>query len=328
MICKYCGAKVSPSNAVCSKCGSPVMTNGGNGFWDILGGQKTDTASDSAPATKATESVEHKDNSKKNAMICAAVSVICLLAAVIGISSGSRRIARITASYEQRLAQLEEVIAEKDRSLSEKDQLFAEQEIISEEPSAMPENPTQENAPIIVVMHQLSDQTKVLGYKGYEDEYLFMFRIMGQLRQFEWQKAVDDPKDGSLTWEIISFDEQGRNEALGIRRKESVNNGFTILIAEGLTEESAGLYRCVATDYQGNESESTANLWITFPEAVDTPYPQAAETEDQSFLQPDLSEEPEPDTTVWRNDQAIINGAEPPSERPYPPRPRETGNGS
>lgn len=251
MFCKYCGASINEASAVCPSCGKQIETEGGVGFWDLVESPKkecfTDTINHEITPSPSTLPVLDKPQKRYvwpfwvlSMLAFAFLTFVCLL-----LNSKTEKLEVLLESQQKQLQSLS-VLEEK---------LI----VLEAENAAMSDRLDSVTAELdkMDVLAFPADETREPGFKSQEGHYLFRFMVDGQPQLFRWEKKEED---GS--WCPLIFDKNGRNSELGLSLNENISEGFTSLVAVGLTEQSAGEYRCVAISTSGKELLATVRLNI------------------------------------------------------------------
>ncbi len=244
MICKYCGVKIDPENDICPKCvkcGNKV--EGGNGFWDIAGGPKTESKPE---PTRVNEQKSFK--SCIPLAICGLLCLLCIVITIAGAASSNDKIKSIQKNYDMQLSeQTKQFAGENENLQSQIDQLLDRLTEISSQPTRMEES-------LRILSSPMPEKCSV-GFQSREGFYLFGFRVEGQVASFRWEKQQQNGD-----WKTISFDGNNINEELGLRLDESISDGTTRLAAIGLTPVSFGTYKCTAIGLNGTSQSATVDL--------------------------------------------------------------------
>lgn len=260
MICKYCGKESDNGSDICSVCR------------DMLGADEPETetaesfevsiedAPEEKKERKSRKEKAHKERSfsgeqgeKKDLIpiIALVMCVVCLVAAVSAVYSAAKMRSELGTAVEFANKTQSQKIADLENRVGELEQYVAEQQQAKQQAEeAALKNFKIKNAP--------GDETRELGYKSQPDHYLFGFIIDGKVQSFTWEKQL---ADGSYI--PVVFDESGKCAEFGIVKLESVADGYSKLVADGLTIQAAGTYKCTAVNPAGEKLEASVVLNVT-----------------------------------------------------------------
>ena len=272
MICKNCGNSVEPQAGVCPRCGKAIRLEGGIGFWDMAAVPKpaAPVTPPETPEPERADDIKAAPLSKLPILIGAALCVLGLLLFAVGKISSARELKALTNSYEEQLRTLRSGYEEQlrqteadytDRLGDAEGRLTAAEEELSrtaadyearlgdmqgrlaaaEEELGRAEPPKPE----VEVVHRPTGEERPVGY----DQILFIFGIRGEALSFTWEK-----RDENGEWQALQFNEDGIDERYGLMLVENLQEGESRLRAVGLTESSAGDYRCTAVTENGSAS--------------------------------------------------------------------------
>ena len=240
MICKRCGNNLDPQNPVCPNCGAVVSISGGNGFWDMAGEPRREPAQQTS--TQAVREKVVVKEVKKPAIIPIAISValclLCLIAMIAGRISAKKTVRELTSDYEAQLSQ----------------QKVAYETQIEQLESRINSLETELNRPAepqipVKVLRSPTSETKPEGYSNPAGSWLFGFFIEGSATSFRWEKQQSDG-----TWTDLEFDYRSVDPQYGLKIEQNLETGSSRLVAVGLTQESAGIYKCTVITDHGSES--------------------------------------------------------------------------
>lgn len=240
MFCKHCGNKIDPKNPVCPNCGAQVLLSGGNGFWDIAGEPKRGiTQQPSTPVVK--EKVVVKEIKKAPIIpiaISAAFCLLCLILLISGRISTRKTVRELTSGYESQLSQQQAAYEAQIQQLESRIGLLEEE--LSQ--------PVEPQLPVRV-LRSPTPETKPEGYTNPAGSWLFGFFIEGPATEFHWEKQQSDG-----TWTALEFDFRDVDSRYGLKIVQDLEAGISKLVAVGLTQESAGIYKCTVITSHGSES--------------------------------------------------------------------------
>lgn len=288
MICKSCGNKLDPQNPVCPNCGTVVSMNGGNGFWDMAGEPRRVPAQQTSnPVVR--EKVVVKEV-KKPAIIPIALSAVlcllCLIAMIAGRISAKKTVRELTSDYEAQLSQ------QKAAYETQIEQLESRINSLEEELN----RPAEPQIPVRV-LRSPTPETKPEGYSNPASSWLFGFFIEGPATSFRWEKQQSDG-----TWTDLDFDYRSVDSRYGLKIEQNLETGISKLVAVGLTQESAGIYKCTVITGHGSESvevrltiepnNTPSSTPAITPSPSPTPSPFADNEEDSTFTDGDGTDIP------------------------------------
>ena len=275
MICKYCGKESDNNTEICSVCR------------DMLGVEEaqTEPAYEAGPEAEAEfdlpleeepkeqsdvfippskmkhrkkekapkEPREPKTAADKKDMIPMLAVILCALCLVVSVFS-------VYTAVKMR-SELGEAItfatkAQNDK-IAELEARLAPIEAQAQQQQAEAEAAAQAEAKNFKIISAPGDETREAGYRSQPDHYLFGMIVEGPVQYFQWEKKL---ADGSFV--PVEFDENHKSAAFGLSLLESTADGFSKLIAEGLTPQSSGTYRCIAINPLGMRLEASVNLNI------------------------------------------------------------------
>lgn len=269
MICKRCGNNLDPQNPVCPNCGAVVSMSGGNGFWDMAGEPKR-APSQQTSTPLVREKVVVKEIKKPAIIPIALSAALCLLCLIALTSDYKAQLSQQKVAYETQIKQLEFRINSLETELNR---------------SAEPQIPVR-------VKRSPTPETKPEGYSSPAGSWLFSFFIEGPATSFRWEKQQSDG-----TWTDLEFDYRSVDSRYGLKIEQNLESGISKLVAEELTQESAGIYKCtVITDHGSKSVEVRLTIEpsnapsptpaIT-PSPSPTPSPVADDGEDSTFIDGD-----------------------------------------
>lgn len=229
MFCKYCGSRLDPADTVCPGCGKAVRREGGNGFWDIAGEPGRFSPGEPGPGREGPK----KDGSRRGYLVLgAAACLLCGVLLLLGqhfrertVQAYETRLAEQSARYEEEISQLEEDLSDLESQLRER--------LEGSDPVRITVSPADAACPA-----------------GQQDgECVFRLQAEGEAVSFQWEKQQPDGQ-----WLALDFDALETDSRYGLQRREDLAQGLSELLAAGLTEESAGCYRCTAVTTAGSVS--------------------------------------------------------------------------
>lgn len=244
MFCKYCGNEIDLSKSVCPACGKPYSLEGGNGFWDMAGGQRLQPDPEPQPDRGGVVNGV-KIFHRVPWAVCAVLCLLCLVLFVSGKVSKAGAVRETEAEYKAKLSQQEEMYENRIKEL--------ENSIARLQRNDGTDIPVRQP---IRVLASPTDESLASGFESREGFYLFRFEIEGSAVSFQWEKQRDNGE-----WEPLEFDGEGINGRYGLMLEEDCEEGVSKLIAVGLTEESAGTYKCTVLTEDNSES-ATVRLSI------------------------------------------------------------------
>ena len=264
MICKHCGYIIAPSDRVCKNCGKAVSLSGGNGFWDIAGEPKPlDPPPPQPPRYEPIVNESPKNNNLPFA-VCLGLCFVLIIVLAAGRISNKSSISRLTSDYESRLGEQQTLYESR---LHEQENNYKSQ--ISQMESrilSLEEEIRQLSDPQmpVIVKSPPSDEAKRVGFKNSAESWLFGFVVEGEALDFQWEKQQEDGE-----WRALEFDEWNVDKRYGLKREQNLQLGSSKLVAVGLTQESAGKYRCTVTTGHGSAS---AEVTLTIEtDSIDEP---------------------------------------------------------
>lgn len=256
MICKSCGANVRSDDTICPSCNTPLSPKeGGNGFWDLL--DKPSSLDDAR--MQQTSSMNHGSGKLARIVVacCVVATLGCLVAVVVTYQTLSQSLLDLQEEIRnERVAYEQET--QKERTAHEKQirEITELREFV---------NTVQEEAsvpPDYTILPRV--RVEPLGFSNEEDTCLFECCTDGWATELVWEKHTV-----GYGWVPLDFDEEsGVNMESGLRLEDD-EDGTSRLIADGLTFESAGFYRCVAKDNSGNLVANSAILVVQNQAAAD-----------------------------------------------------------
>ena len=238
MFCKHCGQKLDPSNPICPKCGTKVSMSGGNGFWDMAGEQNHQTV---PPVKEKVVIKEVKKPAIIPIAICAALCLVCLIIMIAGQVSARKTIQELSSDYETRIGQLNQQKTNYEDQVRELETRIAtlENELDKSEEPQIP----------VKVLRSPTSETKPEGFVNLAGSWLFGFVIEGEAVEVRWEKQQDDG-----TWIALEFNSHDKDTRFGLKIEQNLKEGSSKLVADGLTSESAGKYKCTVLTDHGSES--------------------------------------------------------------------------
>lgn len=263
MICKVCGNTVDPQYTMCPMCGNPVVLSGGNGFWDLVESSSASSAHPVSPVYK--EKIVVKEVKKPAAIPVTVSAVLCLLCfglLIFGNLSNQKTLNEIITNYEEKVSEQKQIY-ETDLA-----NLRVENEILREELEEAAKKST-----VVEIISHPTPETKPAGYISSEGHWLFGFQIQGSATSFQWEK-----RNEIGNYDPLAFSGDGIDDRYGLGLSENLQDGFSRLIATGLTDKSGGIYRCTVTTTHGG---TTVEVELTIEVEDDTPEnPTVAEETD------------------------------------------------
>ena len=283
MFCKYCGSKMDSDNPVCPNCGTQVSLSGGNGFWDMAGEPKREITQQPSPPPIVKEKVVVKEVKKSPIIpiaISAAFCLLCFFAMALGHISAKKteqeyksQLRQQQVAYETQKTQIEQLRQQQIAYETQIEQLESKIGLLEEELSQ-----SSEPQRLVEVLHSPTSETKSEGYRS-NWGCLFQFKIKGSATEFHWEKQLSDG-----TWTALEFDEHGVDSRYGLKIKQDLEHGESKLIADGLTQESAGNYKCTAVTSYGSEAVEVSltikpnSTPLPSPTITSSPYPVPSST--------------------------------------------------
>ena len=297
MICKECGAKLGVRDTSCPRCGAAApASEGGVGFWDMLDGP-TEGLVEQVPTQIQPEQRrvepdstgrEEPDMSKMvekaglPVVVCCALSTASLLATlVVGVMAMSS--------------------AQKTRQDLEKEVSALTEEVKNLKSLVGDVRDTQSSMKVELVQAP-SDVSRPDGYVDEEGSSLFSIAVSGRVKSFTWQKLAKDTGE----WTELSFDVDGTNARYGLILVEDIDAGTSALVADGLSVESAGSYRCVVHGVYGDELSRSATLLVK-PSGAETVVEDGYEGAEGEM---DAASEPEEDFGITGEEEALAEAEE------------------
>lgn len=293
MFCKHCGEKVDAKNGFCSHCGKPIeKLENGNGFWDIGKKPEIVPAQNNTSANRDFGSSAAKPNSKKNP-IPTIIGGVGLLLGLCAIALATIFFSNLKKVFSDRIAAISDQIISVKNEAEDRDNSNAvkSEKSIADLWNAIGEiegehaQPTEETIPMLMIVASPVDIIRESGFTCSTGEYLFNLEVEGFVSRFVWQKQLSDGK-----WEQIEFDSNGICKKYGFRLDESIELGYSRIIATGLNEDSTGSYKCIIIG-MSIDKEIIVHLAVVdpnTPEPLSTPEP----TPVQNSTTPDNSENP------------------------------------
>lgn len=292
MFCKHCGQKLDSANLICPKCGTKVSTSGGNGFWDMAGEHNHQIPN--APVPPVSPFVQKEvviKEVKKPAIVpiavCAALCLVCLILMIVGQVSERKTIRELSSDYETRIGQLDQQKASSEEQVRLLESRLAELE--SEQTR------TGESQTPVRILRSPTSETKPVGYKDSKGMWLFGFMIEGAAIEFIWEKQEDD-----ASWITLEFDSLDIDSRFGLKIDQNLKEGTSKLIADDLTPESAGNYKCtVITDHGSVSVEVQLAL-----ETKDNPNPSSEPVDEE--IQPAAEDETSMTSDISSSDEGEV----------------------
>lgn len=249
MFCKYCGNQVDPREPVCPACGKAIRLEGGNGFWDIAGEPRPAHPQQDQPSPERERVVEKEviKWSKTPLLIGALLFALGAALFFVGRFMADKQIASAKESFETQLTQQAEKYDKKLNGLEEKN-TEAEEKLAQ----ALAPRP-----PLEVEKYPTSETKKLDCW----NENIFIYRVKSTEASFTWEK-----QDKNGAWLPLRYNDDGVDEQYGIRLVEDPQKGESILKAAGLTPESEGNYRCIATADGGTASTQVSLTILQRPD--------------------------------------------------------------
>ena len=258
MICKYCSSEIDPGSNVCPKCGKPGnKTAGGNGFWDIARGPSYEP---SPAVPRVEESIDITPKYAVSIVICAIVCIISLILSILTILSDRRESRNLYDSFDNQLSEQDKLYTR------EKEALESEIEAMRQKISQL-ESSSEADIEMLRIHSSSMSETADVGFQNQPGSSLFHLKVDGAVDSFRWEKHLDNG-----VWDDIIFD-SNMNEQYGLRLEEDLSQGTTQLVADGLTQESFGTYKCTAVAENGTEQSVIMQL-------INTPSDTEEESED------------------------------------------------
>ena len=265
MLCKYCGKESDNGSEICSVCRDmlgveePEIINEAELPSEI---KETEAEIFEAPSKVKKEKKAKKEKKEKEpkspdekrdlvSIIAIAMCALCLIVAVSSMYSAAKMRSELGQTMNYQIKELSNKNAELEARLASLEKIALEEE----QAKKAAEEAKMKNFKILSAP---SDETRELGYKSQPDHYLFGFIVEGSAKSFLWEKQL---ADGS--WIPVQFDENGKCAEFGLSKLESVSDGFSKLVAEGLTNLAAGTYRCTAEGSYGGSLQGSVKLEVT-----------------------------------------------------------------
>ena len=304
MICKKCGKAIDPNQQSCPHCGHLIESSEkGNGFWDMVASQPK-----SQPIVQTKPSGDQKDmpkstSSKSTPLIIAlgALALGSIVLSVILFAISNRKIAQNRADYTRDMNAAREEISQSITSAkqSSDEQVNALRETIGKEMTGLSESvdslrsdldEVKDAVPSVLrIVTSPIDQIVPEGFANDSETYLFIVEIEGHVASFKWEK-----QSANGSWIELEFDSKGNNASLGLSKQEDITQGYSRLLATGLTAEATGTYKCIVASNDGSEKELIVTLMVEETEPSPTPEP----------AEPYNTPQPTPEGTVEESDSA------------------------
>ena len=297
MICKHCGKSIEPNQKTCPLCGYAVESpEKGNGFWDMAAPPQPKAQPVVQPKTVTPSTKTPKPSSKKTLPLLIAVGALAVCSIVLSVvlfAISNRKI-------DQNKEDLSKSISSTREDLSQT--ISSSKQNTDEQVNALSESFGKEVASLSGSIDSLrSDMDEVKGAEpsilriisspidweldeGYisdDGTYLFIVEVQGPVASFKWEK-----QSPLSTWTTLEFDSTSTNAVLGLMLQEDVSQGFSRLIATGLTLDAAGTYKCIIASADGVEKELYAHLTILETEPTPEPSPEPSEAPDLATPEP------------------------------------------
>ena len=297
MICKECGAKLGVRDTSCPRCGAAApASEGGVGFWDMLDGpteglveqtptqiqpeeQRVDPNSAGREEPEMSKTVERVG---LPVVVCCALSTASLLATLVAGVMAMSAAQATRQDLEKEVSALNEEV----RNLK----------------SLVGDVRDTQSSMKVELGQAPSDVSRPDGYVDEEGSSLFSIAVSGRVKSFTWQKLAKDTGE----WTELSFDVDGTNARYGLILVEDIDAGTSALVADGLSVESAGSYRCVVRGVYGDELSRSATLLVK-PAGEESVVEDGYEGAEGEM---DLAGEPEEDLGTTSEDEALAETEE------------------
>lgn len=292
MICKHCGKSVELGQKACPHCGHALESSEkGNGFWDMAAPPKPNAQpiAEQKPVTASTNTP--KSSSKKAIPLLIAVGALAICSIVLSVvlfAISNKRIDQnkkdLTTSISYTRENLNQSISSMKQSTDEQVNAMSasfDEKVTSLSGSVdslrsdMAQEKKAEPA-ILCIISSPANQEENEGYTNDEGTCLFVVEIQGPVTSFKWEK-----RSPSGEWTAIEFDSTLTNSVFGLMLQEDASQGYSRLIATGLTLDAMGEYKCIVT-IDGFEKELFAYLTVRETDPAPESSPESDESEDDN----------------------------------------------
>lgn len=254
MICKHCGKTVKPDQKVCPHCAEPLAAaDRGNGFWDMA--DMPEAKGEPQPqAEPVTVSRTEPRSSRRILPLVIVVGILAVASIVLSVILFSVSGSRLARERDYLSGSIDAARQDADRQVEDLEESFGKDVsgLSGSLDSLRSDLDDVKDAPpsSLRVLSSPVDRSLPQGAVHGEEDFLFLVRVKGSVLSFAWEKQSPDGD-----WTEIEFDEDGRNEALGLLLLTDPEAGCCRLLAAGLATEADGVYMCVVTCADGSERE-------------------------------------------------------------------------
>lgn len=293
MICKHCGKTIEPNQKTCPHCGHVIESSEkGNGFWDMASPPQPKTQQ-ITQQKKATSTNAPKLSSKRALPLLIAIGAIAVCSIVLSLILFIISSKKINQSKEDLTNSIRSTREDLSQSITVSKQNTDEQvNALGEEVASLSgsidslcldmEEAKDAEPSILRILSSPVDQELDEGYITDDGTYLFVVEVQGPVASFKWEK-----QSPLGTWTAIEFDSTFTNSVFGFMLQEDVSQGYSRLVATGLTLDAAGIYKCIVANTDGIEKELYARLTVLETDSTSEPSPEPSESVDLPTPEPD-----------------------------------------